>query len=403
MLERRARTNLGALVVALLAVAGPSASSLAAPAEPGSAKLEPVALIPFKNGSHQVFAQIHGRDYAFVATGVTDTNGELRVIDVTQPTKPKVVAKIPCGTYQGHLQLSADKKTLILGVDTPSLGACVPAGEMGFATVDISNPKKPRPIGYAPMARGSHTTATHPTKPFVYNGQGFPEAPGEMEIWSIANPAKPKLVNTFKTGEHSPHDLSFNADGTLAALASVSSLKLLDTTDPANPTIEFVTQCPGCQHTHEARFTPDGAHLVVNDEALSGPYPCPGAALHIYEVVELPSGSHALRLEGEYYPGEVGTDANSQVGFCTSHVFDISAEGTKIAASWHSDGIRYLDISQTTGATFGTMAPAGGVVELASYTPPNSDMFSAKFNRGPYIYAVDIQRGFEVLRITSGS
>ncbi|MEA2447630.1 MAG: hypothetical protein QOK47_1267, partial [Actinomycetota bacterium] len=71
--------------------------------------------------------------------------------------------------------------------------------------------------------------------------------------------------------------------------------------------------------------------------------------------------------------------------------------------SWHSDGIRYLDISQTTGATFGAMAPAGGVVELASYTPPNSDMFSAKFNRGPYIYAVDIQRGFEVLRITSGS
>jgi hypothetical protein len=397
-------TSIRLAVAGATALVGLSTSSVASPAAPSTAQLESVALIPFENGSHQIFAHLDGRDYAFVATGVTDQNADLRVIDVTQPTKPKVVAKIPCGTYQGHLQLSADKKTLILGVDTQSLGACMPAGEMGFATIDVSNPRKPRPIGFALMERGSHTTAAHPTKPFVYNGQGFPEAPGQMEIWSIADPSKPKLISTMNTGEHSPHDLSFSPDGKLAALASVSSLKLLDTSDPANPTIEFVTQCPGCQHTHEARFTPDGSHLVVNDEAVTGsPYPCPGAGLHIYEIVELPTGSHALKLVGEYYPGEVGTNANSQAGFCTAHVFDISPDGTKIAASWHSDGIRYLDISQSTGASFGTTAPAGGVQELATYTPKDSDMFSAKFFRGPYIYAVDLLRGFEVLRISGGS
>ncbi|HWL66517.1 MAG TPA: hypothetical protein VNP73_11135 [Actinomycetota bacterium] len=389
------RARLGSALAAVIAAIAPAITG-AGPviAEP---TLEPISQVSFEDGSHQEFARIGGRDYAFVATGTTQGTADLRVIDVTTPERPRVVAKIPCGTYQGHIQLSHDKKTLILGLDTPSLGACMPAGMMGFATVDISDPTHPRPVGYASIPRGSHSTAAHPTKPIVYNGDGFPEAPGEMQIWLIKDPSRPKLVSTLATGEHSPHDLSFSHDGRMAALASVTSLKLLDTSDPLNPKIEFVTQCPGCVHTHEARFTPDGTGLVVNDEFLTGPNPCPGGALYFYEIVETPAG-RSLELTGEYVPNQIVLDPRSQVAFCTPHVFDISDDGTKIAASWHRGGVHYLDISETNGAAFGTMAPAGGVKEIASYFP-DGDSFSAKFHRGPYIYLVDSRRGFEILRV----
>ena len=366
--------------------------------------LEPVALVPFEKGSHAETATIGGRDYAFVATGDRDAVAELRVIDITQPTRPNVVALLNCGNYQGHIQISHDKKTLILGVDTPATaGSCMPQGEMGFITIDISNPRRPRPVGYAIDEKGSHTTAAHPTKPIVYNGEGFPDSPGRMTIWSIANPAKPKLVSTVDLGEHSAHDLEFSPDGKIAALASVTSLKLLDTSNPTEPSVTFVTQCPGCVHTHEARFTPDGKRLVVNDEFYAGPNPCPGAAHYFYDVVDLPTGT-GLQLSGAYYPSDLVVNGNSEATFCTAHVFDISDDGTKIAAAWHGAGVRYLDIEASTGLTFGAMAATpGGVVERGAYLADGSDAFAAKFHEGPYIYVVDTNRGFEVLKITSGS
>ena len=178
-------------------------------------------------------------------------------------------------------------------------------------------------------------------------------------------------------------------------------MKLLDTSDPVNPTIEFVTQCPGCVHTHEARFTPDGTKLVVNDEFVAGPNPCPGAALYFYDVVDAPTGT-ALVMTGAYFPSDLIVNGNAEATFCTAHVFDISDDGTKIAASWHGAGVRYLDIEATSGFTFGALAATpGGVQEEGSYLAPNSDAFSAKFHKGPYIYVVDVLRGFEVLKITS--
>ncbi len=361
-----------------------------------------MALVPFEKGAHAETATIRGRDYAFVATADTEVPSELRVIDITVPAKPKVIAELTCGFFQGHIQISHDKKTLIMGVDAPAPpGACMPVGSMGFVTIDISNPAKPRALGYAIDREGSHATAAHPKEPFVYNGEGFPEAPGRMTIWSIRNPAKPKLVNTVDLGEHSAHDLSFNRRGDMAAVASITSMKLLDTSDPANPKLEFVTQCPGCVHTHEARFTPDGKRVVVNDEFYLGPNPCPGAALYFYDVLASASG-HALVLSGVYYPDDLVLNDANRPGFCTAHVFDISSDGTKIAAAWHSAGVRYLDITQSSGLSYGAEAGTpGGAREIGSYLAPNADAFSAKMHRGPYVYVVDTDRGFEVLKATA--
>lgn len=410
MLTSRARFLAPSLValslVPSLVGGGPAAATRAARQGTGTG-LELVATVPYSDGTHIVTGTIKKRDYVFAASAAASGPSDVRVIDVTVPERPRVVASIPCGEYQGHLQLSHDKKTLIVGVDRPAGGGtCMPPGEQGFATIDISNPRKPKPAGYAAIAGGSHSTAAHPRKPLVYNapeGSPVPErSPADMEVWSIKKPAKPKLVSTVAMpGQHSPHDISFSKNGRMAATANISSFHVLDARKPADPTVVFSGQCPGCQHTHEARFTPDMKTLVVNDEALAGPYPCPGGALYFYDLT-ISDGAAEAALTGTYSIGEAGATGTTEAGFCTPHVFDISRDGTRIAASWHAAGVRYLDITNREGYTVGADSPSGGGVrELGSYTSEGGDSFTAKFLRGPYIYSVDIPTGLQIFKVMS--
>ena len=272
-----------------------SAAAFAAPQRSGAPLkgegegLKIVANIPYAGGTDMEFATIKGRDYAFAASapGVGSAElGALRVIDVTDPENPKLKATLECSLYQGDVQISHDKKTLLLGADSAGgVGSCLALGKSGFMTVDISNPLKPKAIGFAEITRGSHNITAHPTKPFVYNSDSDQTNRGNIEIWSIKNPAKPEKVADFPVYTHSPHDISFNEKGTRAVTAARTSFDILDTTDPAAPALLFKGQCPGCYLTHDAKFTPDGKHIILGDEADGGgAYACPGGALYFYEL-----------------------------------------------------------------------------------------------------------------------
>jgi hypothetical protein len=77
-------------------------------------------------------------------------------------------------------------------------------------------------------------------------------------------------------------------------------------------------------------------------------------------------------------------------------VFDVSADGTKIAASWHTGGVRVVDI--TTMAGVGVGAEGNGAKELGSDA---ADSWSAKFDRtGRYVFVNDRNLGFQVYRLT---
>ena len=152
-----------ALAVVALLVLGTSFAGAAPSRSEGTGEgLKLVAEIPLSGATLMEMATIKGRDYAFVSQ--VDTAAEkLTVIDITQPESPKVKASIPCNGNQGNVQVSHDKKTLVIGIDVPSVGGCMSRNGMGFVTIDISNPVKPRPIGYAPIDKGSHSLAAHPT------------------------------------------------------------------------------------------------------------------------------------------------------------------------------------------------------------------------------------------------
>lgn len=169
----RTRAILGAfLTVSML---GPTAVPLAArpvsrPA-PGSAHLKLVAGIPYEEGAHNEHASIGGRDYVFTATQSPHAPAELRVIDVTDPEKPKLRVLMSCGRFQGNLQVSADRKILILGIDGDSAPSeCSPSGGEGFVTIDISRPTKDAVVEVAAHAElgADYFTAKMHKGPYVY-------------------------------------------------------------------------------------------------------------------------------------------------------------------------------------------------------------------------------------------
>lgn len=363
--------------------------------------LKLVANIAYGGGTDMEFRTIKGRDYAFTGASPNysgDDPGGFRVIDVTNPTKPKLVAFLPCAVNQADIQISHDNKTAIMAADSGGgPESCLMVGKLGFLTIDIRNPKKPKVAGIAEIPRGSHNTTAHPKKPYVYNSDSDLARGGEIQIWSIKNPKKPKHVNTMQLVGHSPHDLAFNKDGTRVVTAAISHVDLIDTEDPENPSLLFTTQCPGCSITHDAKFTPDGEHVVVGDEAGGGAsFPCPGGALHFGAIV----GGRAIAWTGIYEPDSVVTARQGQagVGSCTSHVFDIAPNGKRLAISWYTAGTRYLDIEALSGAAFGDTADTGGVKQLGYFIPDGGVSWSSKIFKG-WVYSNDMRRGFDVYKV----
>lgn len=393
---------IGVLVIALLLPAGAGARDRRQPLEGVGQGLKLIANIPYTGGTDMEFLKIKGRDYAFA--GQWRSGGEpgaLHVIDITDPTHPREVATLECSMSQADIQIAADKKTLIMAADSSGgPDSCEMVGIKGFMTVDISNPKMPRPLGKAPIPAGSHNTTAHPTKPYVYNSDSELGAPGEIQIWSIKDPSKPELVNTIPSLPHSPHDISFNKDGTLAVTAAISHFDIFNTIDPENPELLFSSQCPGCSITHDAKFTRDGTHIIIGDEGGGGaPYPCPGGALYFYQLQGTKQQPLPV-LTSVFEPQEVLiARGRSTPGGCTSHVFDISDDSKEIAISWYTAGTHYLDISSPVGLTFGSVGV--GVKELGWFIPVDGDSWSSKFYKGPYIYSNDLNRGFDVYEITA--
>lgn len=394
--------RLGVVVMALLiasmgAIAQAGGSS--APLEGEGEGLELVANIEYPGGSDMEFLTRKGRDYAI--TGAYGETGAMRVIDVTKPERPKLVATLNCNLAQNDVQISADQKTVLLSSDgVGSADACLGVGKRGFMTVDITNIKAPKPIGYAENPAGSHNTTAHPTKPYVYNSSSG-ETPGVVHIWSIKNPKKPELVSTYTAlGTSAPHDISFNEDGSRALLAGGGkSVELLNTSDPEKPVMLAKTMCPDCSLSHDAKFTPDGRHVIIGDEANGGgTFACPGGALHFYELQGTET-QPVFVLIGAYEPNEIVFAQGTTLTSCTSHVMDVSDDGTHLTLGWYGAGTRYLDITNMTGVTIGDQG--NGVKEAGWFIPVNGDSWASKFYKGPYIYSNDIHRGFDVYKITA--
>ena len=107
-------------------------------------------------------------------------------------------------------------------------------------------------------------------------------------------------------------------------------------------------------------------------------------------------------LTGIYEPANFVTNEEGGTGGCTSHVFEISKDSTKIAISWYDLGTRYLDITSAIGVTVGNTGPPTGIIECGWFVPEGANSWSSKFSTDErYITSNDINRGFDIYKITA--
>ncbi|HVF19083.1 MAG TPA: hypothetical protein VNA14_02440 [Mycobacteriales bacterium] len=422
-----------ALLLAVPTAAYAAPSPVPAPAaEPDEITATPNAVqvgrITYRGGTDLELTKIKGRRYVVAGAqnnyNPTDDPG-LRIVDVTNPAKPVVAGYLPCNTSQNDVQVKGTYVYLAidfnqkaqkleradcysqLGDDQPIAG--------GVVVIDISNPKKPRSVGFVTVPGAAHNTTVHPTKPILYVSDSETATNTRVHIVDVSKPKAPVLAKTVALAPGDAiHDISFNAKGDRAYVASsFTHSAIIDTSDPLSPKVIARIQDPAINFHHQAEPTLDGKFLIISDElaGAEGLLYCPGGGLHVYDL----STETLPRKVGAYFipeafvetrdtnngPRPVEVDAFRPFR-CTAHVMQMGKDGKTMSMAWYSQGIQVLDISNLTGVSVGVAGTAVpmGIRRLAAWKVRLGDAWSAKMDDRGYVYTGDTARGMDVVKVS---
>jgi len=387
----------------IAATAGPSPAAAGEPAKGVGRNLVPVANIPYVGGTDLEFATVKGRDYAIAPSeNAHGGKGALHIVDITKPERPVEVGTLPCNVTQNDVQV---RGTLVLmGVDGGvKSDVCFeqinakPA--LGMLVISIANPRKPKTVSFIPINYGVHNQTWHPGGRYVYisdseltpkTSEPAGQVTGRIRVVDLINPKAPKEVFTLglPTGISS-HDVTFNAKGDRAYSAAITETLILDTSNPAKPSIKTTIVDPAVNISHGADPTPDEKYLLVTDEqagaAANGV--CNAGGVHIYDIT-LP-----IPVKVGFYPFNPTNSAtattNSRVLTCTAHVLDYSPDGATFSNAGYAAGVRIVS----------TKSLIGSPTELAYFTATDANTWSAKTYKNPkYLFANDLNRGLDVFK-----
>ena len=424
--------------------------------------MAPVANVPHhgvttaqsaQSGSDIEFFRARGKDYALAGT----LRNGLQINEITDPTAPVKAAVYDCPVTQGDIQVFRQRNRVVATYTADSrigaerldaqcvreanaLGFDLDGSELGTFLVDLTNPSKPRTLGFAEVAEGSHNMTVHPSGNYLYNSNSdlATNTAPEIAIFDIRDPSRPRLVQRYplplvptSLGSN-PHDIFFSPSGDRAYIAALSQTVILDTSNPEDPQrlpgLPAAPGAPSAGHVidpaihvvHQSDTVQltrrDGSQrtlLVISDEraGAAASAECPGGGLHVYDVTgEL---ERTPRKLGTWYIGAVGPVEPGDI--CTSHVLRMYDEQALLTIAWYSQGVRVLDIAGLAdfeppageGETTVAYGEGIGMTEIGSYVFPDADTWSFKTNKigkdgSFYGYGNDLNRGMDVYRFVPG-
>lgn len=381
----------GAALSLLLPLVGGAVS--AAPSK--SKNVRRIARVPYKGGSHLAFlgryafgGELNG-EHGRNEPGFEDKGG-VRIFDL-KGKRPLQVGYFHC---PGNDLDPAPVKRGLIAVGYHS-AACTEPGD-GLFTLDVSNPRKPRLLGFVtfPITQRNHALTAYPGEPLVYaSGGGLSTRQETVSIVDVSNPRKPEIVSTFYGPPRGCHDLSFHFDerGKFAVCSGLGAVQIWDVSDPLHPSIVSDVVNPFIQFAHYSEISPDGQFLVINDENITAnecvEQETPTGAIWVYDV----SNIQFPQFVSYFSPrrGRTGSPFGSfwfGDGTCTSHDFNFANDRT-VVVPFYTGGFSVISIEDPS-------APE----EIAHYQPGGTDMWSAHWYRGR-IYTNDMGRGFEALKV----
>ena len=343
---------------------------------------------PLPAGSPPV---MHTRDFAIMGSYL----GGGWIFDITDPENVEFVRNIPCNQTQNDVQLKQFGSRWILtlardGGTRPcvakSFGGTVGAG---IAVFDVTDPYAFTPMYSFRSNGGAHNFTFHPTKPFGWVSTGdLPGGLNHIPIIDFTDVDNPVLAADIPV-EGGPHDISFSPSGNRAYVASENNHRIYDSTDPKAPVL--ISRIPNNgTYAHGFDPTPDGKLAIATNESLalggffaSGTTVCPGEGLTFYSIegdrerTPVPMGHFLASVQGR------GPDNRA----CTGHVGKLGNKGMTLG--WYIGGVRVVDYSNPS------MPVEAGIAVM-----PGAEVWAAKFYKGPYVFAADMRRGFDVFRWT---
>jgi hypothetical protein len=446
------RQLLALLPLALIAALAP-ASAPAAEVGVHSENMSYVKNIPYpvKNGGTPnfgtdiEFAQLAGREYALAGSY---KNG-MQIVDITNPAEAATVATYDCGVTQGDVQVfrqAGEPGRVFAGYASDTFGdgtstcyreaaalgfdALKPdgTGKNGTFIVELTDPLAPKTVSFVGVEQGTHNHSIHPSGNYLYNSNSdlITSVQPAIEIYDISDFAAPRKVTELPLptrpglGTES-HDITFNNAGDRAYSAALSQGVIINTTNPARPTIVSSFLDPSINVWHQMDpFTMTDAQgkerefLIAEDEVAGaiGTGQCPNGGVHVYEIT---GAMEANPQKVGYWNIDEVRPTDDPTNTCTAHVFDIHEDEQVMTIAYYNGGVHVVDISGLMGIALGsTQVDGAGMREIGSYRTDGSDgagpadTWSAKTpridaNGDFYLYGNDIARGLDIYKFSASA
>ncbi|WP_298325780.1 hypothetical protein [Haloactinopolyspora sp.] len=417
----------GALVVAAVGLAGPSAAQYD--------ELEPDEIAHSDNISHVANIPQQGVNEGFTHSdlafwgdyAIQGSYGGINIYDIKNPRKTELVSQFSCPGGQGDPTVSPDGSLVFMSVDSARTDdSCQSEGSSpadpdaweGMRIIDITDIENPEYVGSVQTDCGSHTHTLVPDDSgevvYLYvssygPADAFPNCQPPHDSISIVevpldNPSEAAVIakpNLFPDGgapgTAGCHDITVFPEEDLAAGACMGEGILMDVSDPADPYVITTVRDANFAFWHSATFTNDAKRVVFTDE-LGG-----GGAATCNEEIGPERGANAI--------------------------FDIVGQGDDRTLEFRSyfKIPRHQQDTENCVAHNGSLIPVKhgdimvqawyqGGVSVYDFTDPDNPVEIAYFERGPldppglggswsaywyngYIYSSDIAKGLDVLKV----
>ena len=358
----------GLLLGGMPASAGPSAGGLS------SDNVEFITHVPFEVGT-ATGARVIGK-YLYITSWKT-----FSIYDVSDPLNPTRVSTTPFGFKFENEDVATNGKIMIFSEELP---------QASIHVWDVEDKANPEEIATVPG--GQHTMSCLLDCKWLYGSDG--------NIFDLRNPAKPVLQKE-KWGEGMPatsgHDVNEVAPGIV--LTATDPMMLLDARkDPRHPKL-LAAAAPMGEFIHSVQWP----NQATDKFALtSGETWVPGtdarckakaAGIATWDGSKAKS-THSLKMIDVWRPvNGTGVDGNPVVNApfgCSSHWFQehpTFKNGGILAAGFYNHGTRFLRV-----------APNGKISEEGWFVPAAGGTSGAYWLTDRIVYAVDYQRGLDVLR-----
>lgn len=358
------------LLVVPLAAVGTTKQRGPGPGYFASDNVEWVTNVPLENDT--AGARVVGK-YMYITT-----SRDLTIYDVSDPEKPQRLGflLLPQQPYFAEEDVDTNGKVLLIGTYPNDLYV--------IDVEDKSNPKVAGQVGGADQ----HTWSCVLSCKWAYGSEGL--------IADLRDPANPKVVGNWGEGKPagSGHDVTEIAPGLV--VTSTQPIMFLDARkDPARPKLLAVGANEDQRFIH-GNLWPHGGKdrfLLVGGET-TGP-DCDSetdGAFMTWDTRKWKRTGTFTMIDEYRVTNGLPTDGNAPADLFCTHWFEehpTYRNGGLVAMAWYEHGTRFLEVSKS-----GRIKPVGYFVPVGGSTS------AAYWLNDKVVYAVDYNRGIDILRFT---